>query len=97
MDVYSGYCLADFLNSRSARFRAKVLDYGTGCWVLVADTLAPDGHGQPTSLEPVVEFDHRFLRRVRLREDRFPREYVRLLESWRDESGVTQQASSIEG
>lgn len=76
------YSLAYFINQNSARFRAAVLGFRRGFWVLVSDTQKIDDRvRQPAALEPVAEFES-YLERAGRDENGFPREYVDLLGRW---------------
>jgi hypothetical protein len=81
MQIEDGHSLARFINDNSDRFNAKVLEYGSGCWVFVRDGTNVAAGGEFAVLEPIAEILP-YLRRARRREKEFPRPYLRLLARW---------------
>lgn len=81
MRIEDGHSLANFINSNSDRFSARVLEYGSGCWVFVRDVAKVAASGEFVVLEPVAEILP-YLRRAKRREGEFPRPYLRLLARW---------------
>lgn len=88
MQLEEGYSLADYVNRDNDRFAARVLDLASGCWVLVAEKDADGVTGVP--FEPIADFAY-YMARTRLHPDRFPDEYLRLLEAWEADRHRTLQ------
>jgi hypothetical protein len=92
MRIEDGHSLARFISDSSDRFDAKVLEYGSGCWVFVRDATSVAASGEFTVLEPIAEILP-YLRRARRREKEFPRPYLRLLARWQAARRIEDEAA----
>lgn len=90
MDLERAHSLAEYFNSSSTRFQARVLNFDSKGWVLLADTHAS---GERTTNPEAISDPEEYLRRADLGTLKLDDECRRLLREWVSAAPLTPVAT----